>query len=71
MQFPKLQYSKPDPTFFSLERGQKKCLRFISPMKLLDHCFKNLEDSPFFGPNIKRLKGGLEGSFRYQMGGLL
>jgi mRNA interferase RelE/StbE len=38
--------------------------------RLLDHCFKNLEESPLFGPNIKRLKGGLEGSFRYQMGGL-
>ena len=38
--------------------------------RLLDHCFKNLEESPLFGPNIKRLKGRLEGSFRYQMGGL-
>ena len=38
--------------------------------RLLDNCFKNLEESPFFGPNIKRLKGKLEGSFRYQMGGL-
>ena len=22
-----------------------------------DNCFKNLEESPLFGPNIKRLKG--------------
>jgi len=36
---------------------------------LLDNCFKNLEESPLFGPNIKRLKGKLEGSFRYQIGG--
>jgi mRNA interferase RelE/StbE len=38
--------------------------------RLLDHGFKNLEESPLFGPNIKRLKGKLEGSFRFQIGGL-
>ena len=38
--------------------------------RLLDRCFENLEASPLFGPNIKRLKGELEGSFRYQIGGL-
>jgi mRNA interferase RelE/StbE len=38
--------------------------------RLLDNCFKNLEESPLLGPNIKRLKGKLEGSFRYQIGGL-
>jgi mRNA interferase RelE/StbE len=38
--------------------------------RLLDNCFKHLEESPLFGPNIKRLKGKLEGSFRYQIGGL-
>jgi len=38
--------------------------------RLLDNCFRHLETSPFFGPNIKRLKGKLEGSFRYQIGGM-
>ena len=38
--------------------------------RLLDNCFKHLEESPLFGPNIKRLMGKLEGSFRYQIGGL-
>lgn len=37
--------------------------------RLLDKCFKHLEESPFAGPDIKRLKGKLEGSFRYQIGG--
>ena len=38
--------------------------------RLLDSCFRNLEESPQFGPNIKRLKGKLEGSFRYRIGGM-
>jgi mRNA interferase RelE/StbE len=38
--------------------------------RLLDNCFKNLEESALLGPNIKRLKGKLEGSFRYQIGGI-
>ena len=37
--------------------------------KLLDNCFEHLEKSPLFGPNIKRLKGPLEGNFRYRTGG--
>jgi len=38
--------------------------------RLLDNCFRRLESSPFFGPNIKRLKGRLEGSCRYRIGGM-
>ena len=38
--------------------------------RLLDNCFGNLEQSPLFGPNIKRLKGKLEGSYRCQVGGM-
>jgi len=41
----------------------------LKTTRLLDNCFKNLEEFPLFGPNIKRLKGKLEGSFRYQIGG--
>ena len=41
----------------------------LKTTRLFDNCFKNLEESPLFGPNIKRLKGKLEGSFRYQIGG--
>jgi mRNA interferase RelE/StbE len=37
--------------------------------RLLNNCFRHLEESPLFGPNIKQLKGKLEGSFRYQVGG--
>jgi len=42
---------------------------FLKTTRLLDNCFKYLESSPFLGPNIKRLKGALEGSYRYQIGG--
>lgn len=42
----------------------------LKTTRLLDNCFKNLEHSPLFGPNIKRLKGKLEGSYRYQVGGM-
>ena len=38
--------------------------------RLLDNCFRHLESSPLGGPNIKRLKGTLEGSYRYQIGGM-
>jgi mRNA interferase RelE/StbE len=35
--------------------------------RLLDRCFRDLEESPLSGPDIKRLKGKLEGSFRYRI----
>jgi mRNA interferase RelE/StbE len=38
--------------------------------RLLENCFRHLEESPLSGPNIKRLKGKLEGSFRYRVGGI-
>jgi mRNA-degrading endonuclease RelE of RelBE toxin-antitoxin system len=38
--------------------------------RLLHNCFRHLEESPLFGSNIKRLKGKLEGSLRYQIGGI-
>ena len=38
--------------------------------RLLENCFRHLEESPLSGPNIKRLKGKLEESFRYRVGGM-
>jgi mRNA interferase RelE/StbE len=38
--------------------------------RLLDRCFRHLEESPLSGPDIKRLKGKLGGSFRYRIGGI-
>ncbi len=38
--------------------------------RLLDQCFRDLEESPFLGPNVKRLKGKLGGGFRYRIGGI-
>jgi mRNA-degrading endonuclease RelE of RelBE toxin-antitoxin system len=54
-----------------LSREAEKIYLKASPKttRLLDNCFKYLESSPFLGPNIKRLKGALEGSYRYQIGG--
>jgi mRNA interferase RelE/StbE len=55
-----------------LSHEAEKIYRKANPKttRLFDNCFKNLESSPLLGPNIKRLKGKLEGSFRYQIGGL-
>ena len=54
-----------------LSKEAEKAYLKADPKKtrLLDNCVENLEQSPLFGPNIKRLKGPLEGSFRYQIGG--
>lgn len=38
--------------------------------RLLENCFRHLEESPLSGPDIKRLRGKLEGSFRYRIGGM-
>jgi mRNA interferase RelE/StbE len=38
--------------------------------RLLENCFRHLEESPLSGPNIKRLRGKLEGSFRYRIVGM-
>ena len=38
--------------------------------RLLENCFRHLEESPLSGPNIKCLRGKLEGSFRYRIGGM-
>jgi len=55
-----------------LSREAEKIYLKASPKttRLLDNCFGNLEQSPLFGPNIKRLKGKLEGSCRCQVGGM-
>ena len=36
--------------------------------KKLARCFKNLEDSPRYHPNIKLLKGSYSGYYRYRVG---
>ena len=38
--------------------------------RLLENCFRHLEESPLSGPNIKCLRGKLGGSFRYRIGGI-
>jgi mRNA-degrading endonuclease RelE of RelBE toxin-antitoxin system len=55
-----------------LSREAEKIYLKASPKttRLLDNCFGNLELPPLFGPNIKRLKGKLEGSCRCQVGGM-
>jgi len=34
----------------------------------LNRCFEQLRQNPYEHPNIKRLKGSLEGYFRYRLG---
>ncbi len=55
-----------------LSREAEKVYLKASPKttRLLDNCFRHLEKSPMSGPKIKRLKGELEGSYRYQAGGM-
>jgi mRNA interferase RelE/StbE len=36
--------------------------------KLLSYIYPQLRENPFFGPNIKKLKGELEGIYRYRTG---
>lgn len=46
------------------------CLPAVGRGGELPNCFRHLEESPLSGPNIKRLRGKLEGSFRYRIGGM-
>jgi len=36
--------------------------------KITEYIYPLLRRNPFFGPNIKRLKGNLSGYFRYRIG---
>ncbi|MBP7902582.1 MAG: type II toxin-antitoxin system mRNA interferase toxin, RelE/StbE family [Spirochaetes bacterium] len=36
--------------------------------KILDYVYPQLRNNPFFGSNIKKLKGDFEGIYRYRIG---
>ena len=36
--------------------------------KILDYVYPQIRDNPFFGSNIKKLKGDFEGLYRYRIG---
>jgi len=36
--------------------------------KILDYVYPQLRDNPFYGSNIKRLRGEFEGIYRYRIG---
>ncbi|WP_036094976.1 type II toxin-antitoxin system RelE family toxin [Leptospira weilii] len=36
--------------------------------KLTDYVYPILKQNPFFGPNIKKLKGDFDGLYRYRIG---
>ncbi len=36
--------------------------------KIRDYVYPQLRSNPFFGPNIKKLKGEFEGVYRYRIG---
>jgi len=44
----------------------KTFLRFSS--RIRDNIYPRLRTNPYFGPNIKRLKGELSSIYRYRMG---
>ena len=37
--------------------------------KIVDYIYPQLRQNPFFGPNIKKLKGDLSHFYRYRIGG--
>lgn len=39
-------------------------------VKRLNRCIEHLRQNPFFGRNIRKLRGELEGSYRYRLGSL-
>jgi mRNA interferase RelE/StbE len=45
------------------ESGFKKIYK-----KILDYIYPQLRSNPFFGNNIKKLKGEFEGIYRYRIG---
>ena len=43
--------------------------RYLQPYKkIVDYVYPQLRSNPFFGPNIKKLKGELEDFYRYRIG---
>ena len=36
--------------------------------KILNYVYPQLQKNPFYGPNIKKLKGEFEGVYRYRIG---
>ncbi len=37
-------------------------------LKIVDYVYPQLRRNPYFGPNIKKLKGGLSAFYRYRIG---
>jgi len=46
---------------------KKEPYRAVSS-KLKDYVYPQLRENPFFGPNIKKLKGEFESVYRYRIG---
>ena len=38
--------------------------------RIINRCFKTISENPFYHPNIKKLHGEFEGSYRYRFGDL-
>jgi mRNA interferase RelE/StbE len=51
---------------FQKKIGSKAYKRYYSRIK--DNIYPKLRDNPYFGPNIKRLKGELNSIYRYRVG---
>lgn len=46
---------------------QKPYFSFLYP-KIVDYVYPQLRQNPFFGPNIKKLKGAFSSYYRYRVG---
>ncbi len=49
------------------KQTQKPQFHFLYP-KIVDYVYPQLRQNPFFGPNIKKLKGDLSSYYRYRIG---
>jgi mRNA interferase RelE/StbE len=59
-------YTIAEADQFADKIAENKYKRLYS--KIHDYVYPQLRNNPFFGPNIKRLKGSLSGFYRYRIG---
>ena len=60
------KYKIAETDSFSSKISVSKYIKIYK--KIIDYVYPQLRDNPFFGPNIKKLKGDFEGLYRYRIG---
>jgi mRNA interferase RelE/StbE len=60
------QFSIAETAIFQKHIKSPKFIRLYDKIK--NYIYPQLRTNPFFGPNIRKLKGELEGLYRYRLG---